>query len=133
MLGKLIAGVAVLWGGYKGFEWYGKHKAQMAVTAGHSYGVTVDYTGTPITAMTQAAVQALLDAAQPGHFDVVAVSPVPNAKQYGLTIVAAASGYLTGDQITTGWPTEYGSVSVDSFKDMGASGAGTAAAPLATT
>jgi hypothetical protein len=133
MLAKLIVGAAGLLGLYKAGQYVERHYAKKSVIAGHSYAVTVDYSGTPVAPMTQAAVQALIDTALPGAFDVIACSMVPNAKQVALTLVPTSGTYITGNDITQGWPTAFGTVTLDSITDMGAAGAGTAVAPLATT
>lgn len=121
MLGKLITGGLVLLGGYKGWQWWERHKSMHAVTTGHSYALTFDYTKAPIAPATQQMIQDQLNTSHPGMFNVVGAAMVANAKQVAVTIVPLVDTYVTGDDLSTGWPAGFGAVTLDSIKDMGAS------------
>jgi hypothetical protein len=135
MLGKALVGALGLFGVYEGFKWYKKNKAAIAVLGGHAYSVTFDYTKAPVSPMTMQLLQSQIDAIHPGLFSVIAASMVSNAKQVAATlVVTGGDSYIAGSDLLQGWPAGFGTVTLDSVpKDMGAGGAGTAAAPVAGT
>lgn len=123
---KLLLGAAAIFGLDRAYQWWETSHALKSFASGHSYAVTWDYTKDPVSPMTQAGLQAILDAKHPGVFNVAACAMVPNAKQVAATIIVSGpSTYASGADFLAGWPAGFGKVTLDAKsppKDMGAPG-----------
>lgn len=123
-LGKLLVAAAVAVGGYEGWKWWQKGHAKIAMQKGHLYSLALDYTKDPPSPVTTAQVQAILDAASPGTFDVVTAAMTPGAqsgiRQMAIQVVMTGpTEDVPSSMFTSGWPSSFGTVTLASSQDMG--------------